>query len=416
MNELTQNRLKDATIACLLIPHFALRVEVLRHPAWDGMPLALANLAEGNRRRLIDCSPEAASQGLRAGMLVREALSLCPGVTVITADPVHYATVFASMLRDLHDVSPALEPGDPGVIYVDLRGLGRHYAGPEVAGMELLAAIPAQLRPRLGISSNKFTALVAAHQAEAGGIRMVSETRAAKFLAGCPVDLLPVAEKMKLRLHRLGLNTLGDITRLSSGAMQAQFGSEGRRAWELAHGKDDAPFSPAEIPAPVVERVTLPAPAIQIDTLLTGVYQLVSRLLRRPELRDNGVRKLSLRLVLEGYRSWQQEIVLKGAVREVRRLMLVLSSCLGRAVIEAAVEEIILEATEITPVHARQQQLGIARRWQEENLQEALRELSTRYGASPLYQAVEVEPWSRIPERRWALLPFEPSTSPGRSP
>ena len=106
MNGLTENRLKDATIACLLIPHFALRVEMLRHPAWDGMPLAMANLAESNRRRLTDCSPEAASQGLRAGMLVREALSLCPDVTVVTADPVHYATVFARILRDLHDVSP----------------------------------------------------------------------------------------------------------------------------------------------------------------------------------------------------------------------------------------------------------------------------------------------------------------------
>jgi hypothetical protein len=35
---------------------------------------------------------------------------------------------------------------------------------------------------------------------------------------------------------------------------------------------------------------------------------------------------------------------------------------------------------------------------------EAARQLRARYGRVPLYHAIEVEPWSRIPERRWALV------------
>ena len=35
---------------------------------------------------------------------------------------------------------------------------------------------------------------------------------------------------------------------------------------------------------------------------------------------------------------------------------------------------------------------------------EAARQLRARYGHVPLYHVVEVEPWSRIPERRWALV------------
>jgi DNA polymerase-4/protein ImuB len=43
-----------------------------------------------------------------------------------------------------------------------------------------------------------------------------------------------------------------------------------------------------------------------------------------------------------------------------------------------------------------------------EALRKAVRELTLRLGASPLYRVVELDPWSRIPERRHALLRFEP--------
>lgn len=42
------------------------------------------------------------------------------------------------------------------------------------------------------------------------------------------------------------------------------------------------------------------------------------------------------------------------------------------------------------------------------SLKEAVKELKLKLGHSPLYRVVEVDPWSRIPERRHALLNFEP--------
>ena len=42
------------------------------------------------------------------------------------------------------------------------------------------------------------------------------------------------------------------------------------------------------------------------------------------------------------------------------------------------------------------------------SLRKAVRELTLRLGDSPLYRVVEMDPWSRIPERRPALLRFEP--------
>ena len=41
-------------------------------------------------------------------------------------------------------------------------------------------------------------------------------------------------------------------------------------------------------------------------------------------------------------------------------------------------------------------------------LRDAVKELKLKLGYSPLYRVVEVDPWSRIPERRHALLNFDP--------
>jgi DNA polymerase-4/protein ImuB len=401
----------ETTIACLLVPNFPVRVEVLRHPIWDGLPLALTDLAPSGRRKIIDCSPEAAARGVRVGMLAREVVDLCPQAVIVTADPVYYAAAFNELLRALYDVSPTLERGGLGIVYADLRGLARHFASPAVAGQALIEAAPALLRPRMGISNTKFTALAAAHQAEPGALKLVPAARARAFLAECSVELLPVEETMKLRLQRLGLPRLGDVARLPVGALQAQFGPAGRRAWELARGEDRALLAPEPISEPLVERVTLPTPSAQYGTLLIGLHQLVARLLARPELRGRGVRRLQLQLSMEQERSWEQTVVLKGALSDPRRLVAILGERLSRVTLDGPVEEIGLIATEVSVQHAWQEALLGGRRPLQEQLQEAVRELTTRYGAAPLYQAVEVEPWSRIPERRWALLPFDPSTN-----
>ncbi|MEX2425804.1 MAG: hypothetical protein WD401_03485, partial [Thermomicrobiaceae bacterium] len=61
-----------------------------------------------------------------------------------------------------------------------------------------------------------------------------------------------------------------------------------------------------------------------------------------------------------------------------------------------------------TAEQARQESLLSARPKQLQAIMDAVRQLKQRYGTSPIYRIVEVEPWSRIPERRRALISFDP--------
>ena len=156
----------DVRVACVWIAQWPLRVEILRHPVWDGRPLVLGG-APGERKVVQLCSPEAEAAGVRAGLPLREVVPLCPEAIVLQPDPVRTAAVLESVLVDLQRVRPVVEPGDDGYLYVDLRGLRAMYG--ELAHLEeaILGAVPPLLRPRLGFSSGKFAAAVAARTATA---------------------------------------------------------------------------------------------------------------------------------------------------------------------------------------------------------------------------------------------------------
>jgi nucleotidyltransferase/DNA polymerase involved in DNA repair len=398
-------------VACVFIPHFPLRVEILRHPELDGLPLALTDLAGAGRRRIVECSPEAVERGLRVGMPLREAVGACPEAVILTSDPVAYANAFADLLRSLGAVSPGVEAGETGIAFVDLRGLERLYGGLDNITAALLRSVPPALRPRIGLAANKFTAHVAATQARPGGVRMIPAAYAKAFLASSPIDVLPVPFEMRRRLERFGLYHLRDIARLPLGKLQAQFGPDGRRAWELAHGQDNAPIRPLTHEERFVERLPLPSPTVQIETVLMALNQVCERAYTRKEVRGRGVRQIRLQLLLEEHRSWERTVSLKGTIDEPWLLNTTLRYRLQGLQLEGAVEEVVLELIGLTDIHARQAQLfdddTNLRRRQRKEIGEAVRQIKQRYGRSPLYHVVGIEPWSRIPERRWGLFAWE---------
>src|SRR5215510_7785489 len=94
----------DVRVACVWIAQLPLRVEVLRHPAWDGRPLVLGG-APGERKVVQLVSSEAEQKGVRAGLPLREVVPLCPDAIVLQPDPVRTANALESVTADLQKVS-----------------------------------------------------------------------------------------------------------------------------------------------------------------------------------------------------------------------------------------------------------------------------------------------------------------------
>lgn len=396
-------------VVCLRIPWFALRIALLEHPALAGQPLVLGH-PQGGRPVVLDATPEAHASGIRPGMNLTEAQALCPKVIILTPDPVRETSVVRRVTARLNDLSPLVEPDttDLGTWYIDLAGLERHHGTQQQATRQMLACVNPILQPQAGVAANRFTARVAAIVATPGTIRSVTPEETTIFLARAPISCLPLPDDTIRQLERLGIPTLGDFTRIPARKIAARFGPAGRAAWELASGHDTTPVTPPVHDQEIHEHLIMPAPTTSRDMLMVALRRMVGRAFSKPELRNRQVRQVTIQAILEGdRRSWERTLTLKeptGHDRLVRALQLRLQDL----ELDGPVESLTLIFSGLTQSVARQASLAQMGARATVPLIAAIHQLKHRYGESPLYHVVEVEPWSRIPERRHALISYDP--------
>ncbi|MEE9284820.1 MAG: DNA polymerase Y family protein [Dehalococcoidia bacterium] len=391
-------------LACILISHLPVEAERQRDPRLRGRPVVVAH-GVGSRRLVLDCSPEA--DGARPGMPLEEAMGRCKGAALVEADPAHYQEVFDRLLERLEERSPEVEEAGLGLAYVRLDGLEALYGGEARLAATLLHAIPRRLDARMGIGGGKFPAYVAATLAELDR-PVKAPDDVGPFLAPLGVDLLPVSWAVRARLRGFGLRTLGDVAALAVGPLQAQFGRDGRTAWELARGIDPRPLAPRTREETVVEALSFSTPAVSLETLATATDVLLGRAFSRPALRGRYAREALLGGQLFRAAGWQRRVSFAQPVGDRQRALYALRHALDTHPPPGPLEELSLTLARLTGEAGLQGSLFNDVRRQD-NLREAVRQLEARLGRRPpIYQVREVESWSRIPERRQALVQYVP--------
>jgi len=394
-------------IACVLIPHFPAAVERRRDPALCGRPLVIGETPD-QRKAVLDCSPEAEVQGVRAGMPLRQALAVCREAVFLPPHPSRYSDVFDSMLGVLEGFSPEVEQAALGRVYLNAGGLARHYEGELDLGERIIRLLKESsgLVAGVGIAEGKFVAWTAAVTSEPGQVCTVPEGKEAEFLQPLDVSLLPASADTLRRLDLYGLRTMGDLASLSPGPLQAQFGGEGMRLWELARGVDSEPLRPRRREEVMSETLRFPTAAVSVEALVVACRRLLMRLHWR--LRGRAARRLRLRAALWGGRSWEKTLIFHEAVTGWERMLFIVRSVLANAALPAPVEELTIELSGITEERGRQSTLFAEKAGLRRQLGETVRQLRARWGRPLVSRVVEVEPWSRLPERRHALIDYEP--------
>jgi nucleotidyltransferase/DNA polymerase involved in DNA repair len=390
-------------LGCLLVARFPLACELADHPELAGGPVGVS----GDDGHLLAVSPAAGAYGVRSGQTPREAIGLCPTLSVLEERSALYQERWAEILDALELVAFTIEPVAPGEAYLDLDELVACYRSLDGAMAAALTCVSPALEPRMGAAPTRFTALLAAHQAAAGSAKVVGEKGVTAFLAGQPIDALPVSDETLRRLRVLQLETLGKLRALPRSAMAAQFGREGARVWELAHGRDDTPLRPPPRRLRLVERLNLETPLVSRPAILAAWEQTLSRLLRRKEFNGLAARQVELAAATERGRQWSRTITFKEALTSLERMWSALRAVLDEAQFPGPLHELTVELRGLVQAGGQQLALPTARSALRGRLEESLRQLKARYGYCPVGRVVEMEPWNRIPERRLALIDFD---------
>lgn len=403
-------------IVCVLVPRFELLSaagdrELLLRPA------ALAP-EPGREQAIGEVSGAAEGFGLVPGMRLGEALGRCPELVLVAPDPDRAESAWEGALEKLEGIGAAVESERPGEAFFNADGLCELWGG-RLEDVIARARREVEVPARLGAGPTRFCAYAAAARARprrgrrggrnlgAQGPAIVSERSVRSFLAPLPVELLRArlgeGSKLPAALARLGIRTLGELAALPRDAVADRFGPEGLEARRLARG-GDAPLRERPHRERIVEELELPE-AVSGQQLERALAMLVDRLLAHRGRRGRTLRRLRLAARLAGGGGWRVEVPLREASASSERLLLALSPKLEQ--LPGPATRLELGAAELGPPAYPQGSLTRdAHERRRARLAEAVRQARATAGRDAVLRVLEVDPGSRVPERRATLAPF----------
>jgi DNA polymerase-4 len=232
---------------------FFVSVELRRRPELVGKPVVVGGT--GPRGVVAAASYEARRFGVHSALPSAVARRRCPHAVFLPGDHAHYAAVSAEVREILERATPVIEPLSLDEAFLDVTGATRLFGD----GVSIAATIRRQVADELrlgcsvGVAPNKFLAKLASVAAkpvarpdrveDGRGVVEVRPGEELAFLHPLPVERLwGVAPKTLERLSRLGVVTVGDLTRLDRSVVLAALGrANGAHLLELAQGIDDRP-------------------------------------------------------------------------------------------------------------------------------------------------------------------------------
>ncbi len=393
-------------IACVVFPHLPLQAERARHRLGPE-PLAIYEGSAG-QPQLHDADPVVRA---RPGAALSQILAEHPNVNLLPADPIYYRRCWDQILDRLQKLFPGVEDSSPGCAYLDIAGLEPLCGGPAGLKRRLREAVADDWRARWGLGTGKFSARCAAVRSRAGEVLEAPSEPAAlrSFLSGMPAALLPLDEDTQLLLADFGLATLGDLSDQPRMALRARLGEPGERAWDLSRGGDSEPLRPLPPAETASAQLEFPFPAVSVGAFSVGLLTLLQRLYRHPRLAGRAAGHIALTGQISDQPTWSFTYRFRtpaaGAEAACETLLAALSGREpGPLGLPGPVKDLQVELGQLGPAPTIQGELWSKSR--KASLNSAVAGLRRRLPGEALLRVVEVEPWSRIPERRQALVRF----------
>jgi DNA polymerase IV len=218
---------------------FYASVEVRHRPELRGTPVIVGGFPRGV---VLSATYEARALGVRSGMPSSEARRLAPRARFVDPNFDRYTAVSKAIGAVFRSVTAVVEAASIDEAFLDLTGSIAMFGRPAGIG-EYVRAVVAdeqQITCSVGIGPTKFVAKVASRAAKPDGLLEVAPEAVDAFLHPLPVQAMwGVGASTAEKLHRLGLQTVGDLAHTPRSTLRRTFGPHaGAMLAELAWGRD----------------------------------------------------------------------------------------------------------------------------------------------------------------------------------
>ena len=217
-------------IGLLDLDAFFASVEQLDHSEWRGKPLIVGGSAE-KRGVVSTASYEARKFGVRSAMPAATARRLCPQAIWTQGHYDRYRQMSARVMEILVDETPRVEQVSIDEAFFDVTP-GRYSHESPVAICQRIQSRVAELGVTcsIGIGVNKTVAKIASEREKPRGLTVVLPGTERAFLAPLPVGAMSgVGPATAERLGKMGIKTLGELSRVDHDRLAEAFGVNGPR-------------------------------------------------------------------------------------------------------------------------------------------------------------------------------------------
>jgi len=411
------------TLMALWVPDWPVMAAIAHEKLPEHEPVAVVDA-----RAVTAISQIARGRGVRRGMRLRTARSVCPEIIFIGADPVRDTRVFERVLRAIDEIVVGVEIVRPGLVVFPAAGALRHWGDPEELAEQLVTSVAQHTgwEAAVGLGEGILGAVSAARQ---GVLLDEGETR--QFLAPLSITELITSgitsphDQHELHqfvdlLQRMGIATLGQFAALNHSDISARFGALGQWAQQLVTNelifRGHQAFSPLE----VIAFLDIDPPAQRIDQAAFAARKTATEL--HEKLLKSGLTCARLQICVrteagdELQRTWRHEGELgeREITDRVRwQLEGWISGRSGQSP-DAGLTHIVLNALDLSPAGNAQGELWGAISKKDHNAQRSLTRVQHLLGPTGVFRPV-VE-GGRDPHTQVRLVAWGDDTTPLRDP
>jgi len=286
------------SVACLDLPAFPLQILWRREPTWRAHPTVVID--EDHPQGFVRWACERArGLGILVGQRYAHALALCGDLRARTISDALIDEVTRELRAALHQLSPRVEPGEPGTFWLDGEGLERIFIGATTWPHAIAkVATDHDFTGAVVVGFSRFATFAIARATRTGITISRTEADERQLAARVPLARLDIEPKLRDSLARLGVTTIGQMIRLPGGGILERFGRAAHHLYQLAAGEKWDPIVPVAPPTTPDERLQFDDDETRIDALVQALTVAIDRLLDRLARAGRAVVTLHVELVI----------------------------------------------------------------------------------------------------------------------
>ncbi len=334
-------------IACILVPNFPIAAIARANPELHLTPIAISNTSAPHAE-LIAVSIRARKSGVYPAMTIAQARSIIPELAVVNHSEAAETSALDALADAAESISPLVEKGDAGRVWLDLAGLERLMGSEEAIAAELEKRVgQIGLECAVGIASNKEIAHLAAR---CGGLRVIEPGLEGDFLNWLPLDVLGLDEgatadssDIEDTLARWGIRRLGELARLDPDAIGSRLGRRGVELIRIARGENPARLIPRRPTEVFTEAIELDYGIETLEPLGFVMLPMLERLCERLKLRGLVAGDMMLSFGLSDHRKFSRRVAIGAPSNDARAMLAMVTLSLESAAPQSAIETIRID-------------------------------------------------------------------------